>query len=299
MRLLLLCGSRAGFVGVGKRGTFLRVLVFSAALGGAAGPLSAATAVFLSADPPGPSAVGTMVAWSARVDEAPSSDLWYRFRVREAGGEFRTIRDYGPLSTLDWTALDEGDYEVELSVKQPGGPEIGTAVSALRMQSRALAGQLVVSPTSNPLVFLLSAPACESGSARVQFRLAGGTPRSTPEKPCQAASSLNFYLAGLLPRSSYSANLVVTDGRDETAGPAVTFTTGAADASVSGLINPPIGTLSAPEQILLEAPLHLPAVATDSGGNVLWYGPSDVTYMTRPGGDGTFYGIIDATDPAH
>jgi arylsulfate sulfotransferase len=79
----------------------------------------------------------------------------------------------------------------------------------------------------------------------------------------------------------------------------VTFTSGPADASVSGLIVPATGTLSAPEEILLEAPLHLPAVATDSGGDVLWYGPSDVTYMTRPGGDGTFYGIIDATDPAH
>jgi len=29
---------------------------------------------------------------------------------------------------------------------------------------------------------------------------------------------------------------------------------------------------------------------------VLWYGPSDVTYITRLGGDGTFYGILDATD---
>ncbi|HKF44345.1 MAG TPA: aryl-sulfate sulfotransferase [Thermoanaerobaculia bacterium] len=285
---------------MGKRARILGAFLLAAVAGGAAAELSAATTVELSADPPGPSAsVGTMVEWSARVDEAPSGNLWYRFRARAAGGAFRTIRDYGPLSTLDWTSLDEGDYEIELSVREPGADVIGIAVSALRMQSRATAGVPVVTPTSNPLVFLFSAPPCGSGTARVQFQAASGASQSTPDKRCSSGSSLNFYLAGLQPRASYSAGLVVTGARGETPGPAVSFTTGSPAASVSTLIDPASGTLSSPEGLLLQAPLHLRAVATDSAGSVLWYGPPDLTYLTRPAGDGTFYGILDATDEAH
>src|SRR5262252_4979464 len=87
----------------GKRGRALRILALAAAIGGAGARLPAATTVSLVADPPGTAPVGTMITWSAQVGEAPSADLWYRFRAREAGGEFRMIRDFGPLNALAWT----------------------------------------------------------------------------------------------------------------------------------------------------------------------------------------------------
>ena len=45
--------------------------------------------------------------WWGRRSRRRSDDLWYRFRVRPRGGVFRVVRDFGPLSTLDWTSLDE------------------------------------------------------------------------------------------------------------------------------------------------------------------------------------------------
>jgi hypothetical protein len=42
----------------------------------------------------------------------------------------------------------------------------------------------------------------------------------------------------------------------------------------------------------------MPPFATDSNGNVLWFGPSDLSYMTRPGDDGTFFGLFEANDPS-
>jgi arylsulfate sulfotransferase len=299
MRGLLLGRKATCFFATGNRKPLLRALILAAVVSGAAGKLLAATVVSLVADPPSPTPVGTMIALSAQVDEAPVGDLWFRFRAREAGGEFRTIRDYGPLSTLAWTSVDEGTYEVELSVRQPGGPEIGTAVSTVQLQSRVVGDLPAISPTSNPLVFLYSGPPCESGSARVQFQLAGGAVRYTPNRACAPGRSLNFYLAGLQPRASYSASIVVSDGREQTVGPALGFTTGDAPASLSGLIVAGAGTRSAPEGILLQAPLHQPPVATDSNGSLLWFGPSDLSYMTRPGEDGTFFGILEATDPEH
>src|SRR5712692_5619815 len=65
-----------------------------------------------------PARVGALVSFYATVSPAGSEPLWYRFRVRPAGGQFRTVRDYGPVSTLDWTASEqEGTYEIEVSVQ--------------------------------------------------------------------------------------------------------------------------------------------------------------------------------------
>jgi hypothetical protein len=63
------------------------------------------TALTLAADHPSPAPVGTMITWSAQVPEASPSNLWFRFRAREARGDFRVIRDYGPLNTLALNAL--------------------------------------------------------------------------------------------------------------------------------------------------------------------------------------------------
>jgi hypothetical protein len=274
----------------------LQILALAAAVGGPAAGLPAAPTVSLAAYPPGPAPVGTMITWSAQFLGASSSNLWFRFRAREAGGDFRVIRDYSPLTTLAWTSIDEGSYEMEVSAKEPGGPEIETSVSTVQLQSRVLGDLPVISPTSHPLVFLYSGPSCEAGTARVQFQLAGGQAQYTPVRPCEPGRSLNFYLAGLQPGASYSASLIVDKGRDRTAGPALSFTTGGAPASVLGLIVAGGAAQSVSEGILLQSPLQKPAVATDLNGTLLWFGPPDVTYITRLGGDGTFYGILDAPD---
>jgi hypothetical protein len=274
-------------------------LLFALTVCGGAARLDAAISVSLVASPPGPAPVGTMITWTAQVTGG-GSDIWYRFRARELGGSFRMIRDYGPSSTLDWTSIEEGVYELELSVRDRGSMETAvTALSSFQLESSARGNQAAVNATSHPLVFLYSSPGCDSGRARVQFQSAGGFVQYTPYKPCVPARSLNFYLAGLAPKTSYSARLGVDRGRDSIVGPAVTFETGdvPSDLAVPSVVRAAMTADS--QRILLHVLINVPAIATDLNGALLWFGPSSLTYMTHPEEGGTFFGILQSkTDPA-
>ena len=94
------------------------ILTMAAAVCGAV-PAQAAITVTLEASPAILAPVGTMVRWTGQVFGG-SGDVWYRFRVRERGGAFRMIRDFGPVGTLDWTSLAEGVCDVELTVRDRG-----------------------------------------------------------------------------------------------------------------------------------------------------------------------------------
>lgn len=270
-----------------------RALRLALILSGGAAGLQAAVGVSLTSNPPGPAPVGTRITWAAQAIGGGSSSLWYRFRVIETDGSVRMIRDYGPLSTLDWTSLEEGVHVLEVSARDRNTNEAATAWSAFELGSRVQSGQAVVNPTSHPLVFLFSGPPCESGRARARFQSPDGLVQYTPYKPCTPGRSLNFYLAGLLPGASYSASLAVEQGREVNLGSAVAFQTGAVPPGVlvPSVIQAP-GTQTS-QRILLQAPLYLPAVATDLNGRVLWFGPSDLTYVTRPAADGTFFGLVE------
>ncbi len=260
----------------------------------AAARIEAAIAVSLEPSQPGPAPVGTLVRWTARVSGG-SADLWYRFRVHEPDGAVRTIRDFGPVDTLDWTSLDEGRHELEVTARDRIGQEVETAMSSFQLASRVVGGALV-SSTAQPLVFLFSSPGCGVGRARARFESAAGVVQFTSSKPCAAGRSLNFYLAGLRPNTIYRVNLVVEQGRDAMPRTAVTFATG--DASFAAL--PTGGQSSAAaegsEKILLQAPLFVPPFATDLEGNLLWVGPPDLALLTRPEPGGTFFGIADTRD---
>jgi hypothetical protein len=260
-------------------------------VGGGAARLEAINVVLIGS-PSSPAPVGTMITWTPLVSRAASADLWYRFRVREPGGSLLMIRDYGPSSALDWTAIDEGAYEIEVSVRDRSSQEVATTSSTFQLESRVRDGQAVANPTSHPLVFLYSSPGCESGRARVQFQSATSPAQYTPYKPCVAAQSLNFYLAGLAPDASYAATLLLDAGRGSTAGPAVVFQTGDVPSNLAlpTVIQAPASSGS--QSILLQSPVSQPAIATDMNGNLLWFGPSGLIYLTQPGAGGTFFGIL-------
>ena len=57
-------------------------------LGGGAARLQGAIGVSLTANPPGPAPVGTMITWTAQVSNGGSGNLWYRFGARELGVTF-------------------------------------------------------------------------------------------------------------------------------------------------------------------------------------------------------------------
>jgi arylsulfate sulfotransferase len=284
----------------GRRPRPLPTLLLALAVSGFARRLEASITASLESSQPSPAPVGTMITWTAQASNAGPDKLWYRFRVRTLDGTFRLIRDYGLLNTLAWTSIEEGVYELEVSIRDLANQDVAAASSLFELDSRVQQGEDVVSPTTHPLVFLYSAAACKEGRARVRFQLAGGAAQFTPYKPCVAGRSLNFYLADLAPSTTYSANLDIEEERSSTTGPPISFQTGAVPVDLptfSAVQAPPA---SAPQPILLQAPLYLPGIATDLRGNLLWYGPSDLTYLTRPGPDGTFFGLLlSGIDPEH
>jgi arylsulfate sulfotransferase len=272
------------------------ILLFAAAAAGVSLPVEAAMTVSLASSLPGPVPAGTMVRWTATA-AGGSDDLWYRFRLRDPEGAFRTIRDFGPITTLDWTSLDEGAYELEVAVRDRSSQEIATSVSDISVVRR-VEGRPAVFATSQPLVYLFSSPGCEVGRARVRFESSGGVVGLTPSRPCVSGQSLNYYLAGLSRNTIYRANLVVENGRSVTSGPTVPFATGDFSFPVA------VSTGSArettdPGKILLQSPLFYPPFATDLDGRLLWVGPSDLALLTRPEPGGTFFGIAEGrTEPA-
>ncbi len=251
-------------------------------------------------DPPVP--VGTMVTWAATVSDASDGTLCYRFRVRPFGGDFRLIRDFGPQSYIDWTATEhEGLYEMEVSVRNRRTGETQVNSVGYEMLSRVSAGVPVITATDNPLVFLYSAPTCSDGDRmRVQFQQVTGTAQNTPPKPCQSGWSMNFYIAGLLPNTAYTARHIVETGAQPLIGPDLAFGTADSGAppalfSQSVLEQPRL----TPSGILLASSFVAPA-ATDLNGNLIWYATNGVSFITNADPGGYFWSIIEtpATDPS-
>jgi hypothetical protein len=252
--------------------------------------------VALSPSAPSPAPVGTVVTWTAGLADAGEGTTWFRFRVRRAGEEPRTIQDFGPLNSFDWTASDyDGAFQIEVTARNLDTGESTTASQVFEMISRVAAGgNPRISPTAHPLVLLYSAPACPAGSRmQVEFRPAdGGAVQRTPFRDCRPGSSVNFYIAGLRAETQYVARHVLETGSGVERGARMTFTTGALPDSLTThtLVNGPPPVIA--EGVLLEATLFSSPVATDIEGNVVWYYPSTISFLTRPSGGGRFFGIM-------
>src|SRR5579872_5087385 len=81
-------------------------------------PLSAQMSASVSSSARSPAPLGSLVTWTTAVSGANPGTLWYRFRAGYLGQDLRTVVDYGPKPSLDWSAIDrEGAYQIEVSVK--------------------------------------------------------------------------------------------------------------------------------------------------------------------------------------
>ncbi|HEY3742710.1 MAG TPA: aryl-sulfate sulfotransferase [Bryobacteraceae bacterium] len=245
-----------------------------------------------SIDSPAP--LGTTVTWTAAVDSPLPGTLVYAFRVRPLNQAFKTIVDYGPSATLNWTTIQhEGYYEMEVSVRNNSTSEVVTTAAVFEFSSLVANGAPSVSRADNPLVYIFSAPSCASGSRmRVTFQAKGGRPQYTPWHRCSGNYSMNFYLAGMRTNTQYFASAVTDSGTTIITGPTqVSYST-------SGIpFDPPEATILTPASddavnpVLLQSIIGGNTVATDLSGNVLWYAPSDVSFVTRPLTGGTFLAI--------
>ena len=278
-----------------KPAACLGVILWCAAL-----PGWASMAVTLSSSVPSPAPLGTPITWAASVSGASPGTLWYRFRTRmvdfvsrqrDSAFDYRTVIDYGPNSAFTWSTIaGEGKYQIEVAVENNATGETA-AVSQPFVLTPLATSVPVITPTAHPLVFLYSAPPCQ-GQIRVQFTAPDGTVQTTPYQTCSGRSSMNFYLAGMLPNTMYTVQHQISDG-DDPLGPEMNVT------SSSLAIQPPqVVLLTAPAPpsgggILLHDIINVNSVATDLSGNVIWYVPFALTIMTNVVAGGTFLGIIE------
>src|SRR5947209_8871315 len=188
-----------------------------------------------------PQLVGERITWTATATECGTTPV-YQFSVAPHAGAFRVVRDFSPTNAFAWTPLQEGAYDTEVTVKDGyGATETTSAVVADAVASRVTGSEAVITPTLNPLVALYSAPPSSAGSVFVQFSAAGDSPswRNTNTLPVAPGKSTNFFVAGMLPNTTYE----MRDVRSDSTGSApLLFTTGALPSTLTS----PAFTVSQP-----------------------------------------------------
>ncbi|HJZ58240.1 MAG TPA: aryl-sulfate sulfotransferase, partial [Gemmataceae bacterium] len=223
--------------------------------------------------------VGERVTWTATATDVGATPV-YQFSAATHGGVFHVLRDYSPANSFTWTPMLEGDYDIRVIVKDGyQGTQTTSAVATDDVASRVTGSQAVVSPTLNPLVALYSVPPSSAETVRVQFALAGDNPpwRNTDTRAVVPGASTNFFVAGMLPDTTYQMRHVFSDG---TGSAPVLFTTGTLPTTLTfptyTAIQPP-GLESDTEQDMIfhisaRQPGLVPSpFATDLQGHVMWY----------------------------
>ncbi len=288
-----------------------------AALGMAHTPLYA-TVTFKSITPSlaSPQSVGTVVTWTVKASDTGAGPLTFQFNVKYGTGSFVLAKDFnlGSLSAGTWTAQPfvwnsiqgEGTYTIQVIAKDFTSGESATQTASYTLKTRVVNGQPTVKRSSNPLVALFSAASCPTGSSmRVAFFTGTNPTNYTSYVPCSSRHSMNFYVAGMLPSTTYTMFSQVLTNGSVTNGSNLSFTTGALPTTLpngnffpSFTVNVPAGqnTDTADSMLLWSFTKIFAPVATDLNGNIIWYyaGGKD-TLLTRPVAGGTMLTIQDGS----
>jgi hypothetical protein len=236
--------------------------------------------VTLTPSEPAPQLVGERITWTATATDCGTAPV-YQFSAAPHGSAFHVVRDFSPANTFTWTPMQEGNYDIEVIVKDGyQATDRCSAVATDAVASRVTGTQAVISPTLNPLVALYSVPpTSETGTVLVQFAQASDTPswRNTNAVTIVPGESTNFFVAGMLPNATYEMRNVFSDG---TASAPLFFTTGSLPPSLvfpTFTVTQPPGPGSDLAQDMIfhqdaRAPGNTAAlVATDLRGQVVWY----------------------------
>src|SRR5215207_8374741 len=80
--------------------------------------------------------VGERVTWTATAADVGASPV-YQFRAAPHGGAFHVVRDFGPADAFTWTPMQEGSYDIQVTVKDGyQATDTTSAVAADEVASR-------------------------------------------------------------------------------------------------------------------------------------------------------------------
>src|SRR5579871_3125444 len=307
------------FAGLLGKGYFLlkRQLIFCAA--GLLGVLSSAplratvTIQSLSPSVASPQSLGSSVTWTAKATDSKSNAVTFQFSVTSPSGTTTMVKDFniGTLSSGVWssqpfvwvTIAGEGTYTIQVIAKDFVSGESATKTQSFHLNTRVSGGVAKVGKSGNALVALFSSPSCASGSTmRVAFYTGTGATNYTTWQSCNPPTSMNFYVAGMLPSTTYSMYSQTQTGGKITNGTTLSFTTGALPTRLPSGFFPSFTVNTAapandPNPMMLWSftKLIVP-VATDLSGNINWYyGNGQGTLLTRPIAGGTMLTIQNGT----
>jgi arylsulfate sulfotransferase len=223
--------------------------------------------------------VGERVTWTATAADVGTNPV-YQFSAASHGDGFHVVRDFSPANSFTWTPMQEGSYDIGVTVKDGyQATETTSAVAADAVASRVSGSQPVITPTLNPLVALYSVPPSAAETAFVQFAVAGDHPawRNTNPLTVVPGKSTNVFVAGMLPGTTYEMRHVFSDG---TGSAPLFFTTGSLPTTLTFptfTVQQPPAPGSDPDQDMIfhqlsKSPSNTPnPLATDLQGRVVWY----------------------------
>ena len=217
-----------------------------------------------------------------------------QFSVSVNGGPFRIVRDFSQSPSFVWTPdLFEQTATLRVKVRNNETKATGQAEVPFQIVSRVKGSASTVTPTSNSLVALFSAPPCPEGSQfRVDFQAHGEESVSrTPNQPCRDQISNNVYVAGMRADTDYRLRSEVTTGGNTAPGDWLPFHTGILDGNFPAVSIevPRVAGSGDPEPVIIYSALSIDGnirpFATDLQGRVIWYLRSR-DWITRviPGG---------------
>src|SRR5262249_31395409 len=126
--------------------------------------------VSLAGSEPAGNLVGSPVVWTATTSGHGATPV-YQFSVGPVGGSLQMARDFSTSNSVTWNPMREGTYDIQVTVKDSFSATSGdSATATYTADSRVTGSGAVVSPMSNPLVALYSAPPSAGGSMYVQFK---------------------------------------------------------------------------------------------------------------------------------
>jgi arylsulfate sulfotransferase len=266
---------------------------------------AAITNLQLTPSMPSPQPLGMAINFQATATGAAD----YQFSVKgPLDSSFQLLRDFTGFGNAVWSTIDhEGIYQIQVVARNTNTGDTATLVLPFTLTSRVSGANPAVNVTPHPLVVLYSAPPCSAGSSiRVRWIAAGNVYWNvTPFKQCVAGLSMNFYIAGMLPKTTYFFQQDVFTGPRDARGPTLAFPTGATAIPTPAVtINTPAVPPSSMQQpILLHSYISTNptvsayAIATDVKGNVLWYALGGAYSLVRPVHGGTFLVLGNTGSP--